>query len=360
MLVAKGLASNQNVKVHVNSLLPVNSKDQGKKIWINRNEVEQGISYSYIPIINIPIIRNICSSIYLFFKVLFKKQADAANTTYIVDYLRLSLNISVILACKIRNIKVLTIVTDLPGFDVLNNSFISNIRNKLMRFFRYDYYVCVTSDLNNVVNPDNKPSLVIESVANSTLLSKKNSFHKKFAERVIIYAGSLYERYGIKTLIEAFRLFPEKDLRLWIYGVGPYSESVIDFSNLDNRIAYKGVIPNNELLDILMRATLLVNPRPTHEEYTKYTFPSKNLEFMSTGTPLLTTRLHGIPQDHYPYVYFIEEDSVQGIYEGISRVINQTKTEIHDFGTSAKQFVLKEKDNISQTTKIINMIREKQ
>ena len=69
MLVAKGLASNQNVKVHVNSLLPVNSKDQGKKIWINRNEVEQGISYSYIPIINIPIIRNICSSIYLFFKV---------------------------------------------------------------------------------------------------------------------------------------------------------------------------------------------------------------------------------------------------------------------------------------------------
>ena len=80
---------------------------------------------------------------------------------------------------------------------------------------------------------------------------------------------------------------------------------------------------------------------------------------MSTGTPLLTSRLPGIPIDHYSYIYFIEEDSVNGIYKGIKMVLDKDRSEVHNFGLSAKEFTMKEKNNIKQAGKIINLLRIK-
>ena len=54
-----------------------------------------------------------------------------------------------------------------------------------------------------------------------------------------------------------------------------------------------------------LKATLLVNPRPTTEEFTIYSFPSKNMEYMASGTPLLTTKLPGMPEEYHQYVLAI-------------------------------------------------------
>jgi len=357
-LLAHGLGEVPGVKVSVISLLPINSKDQSKRFWFFKNDKDEKIRFIYIPLLNIFILRNIFISLYVFFDILLKKFPKQEENVILVDYLRFSINYSLLFASNLRRIKVMAIVTDMPGLG-LYKSFLGKIRDMFIFRLKYDYYVCLTNSLDKVINKDHKPSIIIEGFTDIKLNFVENNLDNKFDERVIIYAGGLYEEYGIRTLIDAFSLIQDKDLRLWLYGVGPFSEEIVKYSNRDDRVQFKGIIPNEELVESLSKATLLVNPRPTYEEFTKYSFPSKNLEYMSTGTPLLTSRLPGIPIDHYSYIYFIEEDSVNGIYKGIKMVLDKDRSEVHNFGLSAKEFTMKEKNNIKQAGKIINLLRIK-
>jgi glycosyltransferase involved in cell wall biosynthesis len=106
-----------------------------------------------------------------------------------------------------------------------------------------------------------------------------------------------------------------------------------------------------------LAATLLINPRPSHEDYTKYSFPSKNMEYMASGTPVLTTRLPGMPDDHKPYVYLIEREDATGIQEALQRILAQDARTIHAFGMCSKNYILREKNNIAQASKIVRFVR---
>jgi glycosyltransferase involved in cell wall biosynthesis len=357
-LIAEGLRENLNTKVYVNSILPINFTEQKKVFWKLSNELENDIRFNYIPIINLPIFNNFFSSIYIFFKIFFKIYSSKSKDIIILDFLRFSINLPAALACKLRGIKTLVIVTDLPGEDVLKKTLKTKIRNLFIFSLKYDFYVCVTEELNAVINKKNNPSLIIESFANVKFKNLENSINEKYSEKVIIYAGGLYEQYGIKLLLEGFKLIKDPNVRLWFFGVGPFRDEIINYSMIDSRIEYKGIIPNDELIIILMKATILINPRPSHEDYTKFSFPSKNLEYMSVGTPLLTTKLPGIPKDHLPFIYLIEDESEIGIYNALIMVLNKSKDELHQFGFNCKDFTLKQKNNIVQTKKIIQMINK--
>ena len=80
---------------------------------------------------------------------------------------------------------------------------------------------------------------------------------------------------------------------------------------------------------------------------------------MSVGTPLLTTKLPGIPNDHYPYIFLIEDESSLGIYNTICSVLKNGRNELHEFGMSSKRFTLKEKNNISQCKRILELIQKR-
>ena len=38
-----------------------------------------------------------------------------------------------------------------------------------------------------------------------------------------------------------------------------------------------------------------VNPRQNNEEFTKYSFPSKTMEYLASGVPVVAYKLDGIP-----------------------------------------------------------------
>ena len=355
-LLADGLAAHKNVTVTVHSLLPVNAKEQNKRWWKQETDIENNIMYKTIPILNIAFLRNIGVNLYVFFQILFKRFPADRENVIITDFLRLTLNLSVVSASKIRGIKTLTVITDMPGENVLKQTLASRLKDKFAVCLSYDYYVCVTRQLNERLNRKNKPAVIIESFADIGLQHVANRLEDKFEERVLVYAGSLYERYGLKTLIGAFMQLPDQDLKLFFYGVGPFRETIDTYHKQDHRIEYRGVLNRTELMDVLFRATLLVNPRPGHEIYTLYSFPSKNIEYMSTGTPLLTTKLAGIPEDHYPYIYIIEDETVEGVKTALIQILKMDRSKIHTFGQEAKAFVMREKNNINQAAKIISIM----
>lgn len=358
-LMASGLNHNVSTNVYVNCVLPVNSSEQKRIIWNIKSELEDGISYNYIPIINLPILKNLLCGFYIFFRILLKKYPIKETNVVIIDFLRFSINFPVFLACKLRGIKILAMVTDLPGEDVLKKTIKVKLRNLIIFSCSFDFYICMTQELNLVVNKMNRPFLIIEGFANIKFENLDNLLSSKFQEKVVIYAGSLYERYGLRQLIEGFNMLQDEDVSLWFFGLGPFSSDIKKYAQIDSRIQYKGVIPNQELVNILAKATLLINPRPSHESYTLYSFPSKNMEYMSVGTPLLTTKLPGIPNDHYPYIFLIEDESSLGIYNTICSVLKNGRNELHEFGMSSKRFTLKEKNNISQCKRILELIQKR-
>ena len=116
-----------------------------------------------------------------------------------------------------------------------------------------------------------------------------------------MYAGGVYEKYGLKTLVDAFIKLKRKDIDLYIFGEGSFVNEIIKLSKHHNNIYYKGCVSTEEIVKYEKKALLLVNPRPVNEEFSKYSFPSKTIEYMLSGTPVISTKLPGIPEEYFDY-----------------------------------------------------------
>ncbi len=121
--------------------------------------------------------------------------------------------------------------------------------------------------------------------------------------------------------------------------------------NLKNEGVNSGKV---HLVGNVMIDTLLVNPRSSAEELAKYSFPSKNMEYMASGTPILTTPLPGMPKEYYPFVYIFDDETVDGFEKTLRMLLSKPKDQLHEFGRRAKEFVLTHKNNRMQADRILS------
>ena len=81
------------------------------------------------------------------------------------------------------------------------------------------------------------------------------------------------------------------------------------------------------------------------------------MEYMVSGTPVLTTVLPGMPKEYYPYVYLLEDESPEGIATQLCKILSYPMEERLNKGLSARTFVLKEKSNVQQSKRIIEFFQ---
>lgn len=366
-LLVNGFASNNSkCTIAVLSSIPVVSATHKRKIWLLPSEKTNGVKYNYVPVVNINRIKNIIVFIYTFFSVLWWCLFRLRKERVIVcDVLNISISFASVLAAKLTFTKRITIITDLPGLIVTNKTKSKKIANtSFQSIFEYmlgnfNGYVLLTQQMNSVVNKKNRPYLIMEGLVDNKMEASKNQLDLKSEEKIIIYAGGLYEKYGVKKLIDAFKKVNDPLARLHLYGTGQMTQYMDDFIGNDNRIIFKGMVPNQLVVADQLKATLLVNPRPTDEEFTKYSFPSKNMEYMVSGTPTLTTQLPGMPKEYNDYVYLFENESVEGMSKTLQIILSKSNEELHLFGHKAKEFVLRNKNNITQASRILDFCKKK-
>lgn len=353
-LMALGFRSN-DVDVKVLSAIPVNPKRNKKKFWRLSCEVEDDLVYNYVPFVNIKIFRQICIFLYSFFYVLIWGMTSRRDKAIVCDALSVSICYGSLLATKLNGIRSVGILTDMPGLMVTGNGHFWATRFNLHALSLFSHYVFLTESMNLVVNKKKKPYIIIEGVVDvRSCVGEKST--KKDNPKVVMYAGSLYERYGLKLLVNSFISLSPDNAKLVIYGSGPYEDTLKSFST--NMIEYRGLRPTEEIVEAEHRATILVNPRPTNEEFTKYSFPSKNMEYMVSGTPLLTTKLPGIPADYYPYIYMFDEETVEGFSLKLSEILSLSEEQLNEKGMDAREFVLNNKNNHVQTNRILNLLQQ--
>lgn len=262
---------------------------------------------------------------------------------------------------KFKKAKVINMITDLPQFMRDGGSFAYRLMKKsetklVCKYMTrcVDGFVLLSKYMKEYLPVGSIPNLVVEGIfhpENNNIVSINES-----KDKIVLYTGNLDARYGIKDLIDAFLLTKNQDFRLWLCGVGDTIEYIQRVSLKDSRINYLGVLPRNEIIMLQKQATLLVNPRHSNEEYTRFSFPSKTMEYMASGTPTLMNPLSSLPDDYKEYLYLFEDESVEGMSRTIDLICTKSQKELKEFGAKSKDFILKNKTSEIQCGRILDFI----
>lgn len=199
--------------------------------------------------------------------------------------------------------------------------------------------------------------MVMEGLMDYHNINRSESNVLKSEKKALMYAGSLYEKFGVKMLLDAFCEI-KGDYELWLFGSGDMVDEIKRVSSIDKRVLFFGNRPNAEVLTRQSQATVLVNPRFSHEDFTKFSFPSKLMEYASSGTAVLTTKLPGIPAEYDQYFNYIMTESVEGFKESIIALLETPQEELNAFAQNAKKFVVEHKNHLSQMEKVVSFIKQ--
>lgn len=256
--------------------------------------------------------------------------------------------------------KIVSIIADLPQYMSDNNNpvyrllkgFDGYIVNKLSE--QFDGFLLLSPFMREKLPIMNKPWLVVEGIYNK--VNEPESI-PVIDKRIILYTGALEKRYGLMDLVNAFIGIPTDDVELWLCGNGGAVEEIKEIASKDSRIRYHGVVSHKEVLVMQRQATLLVNPRHSSEDFTKYSFPSKTMEYLASGTPTLMCRLKSIPTEYDDYLYYFEEETVNGFKTKIEELLSLPKEELIKKGNKARSFILSNKTIDVQSKRIVNFLK---
>lgn len=315
-----------------------------KVLRYNTKTIEKGnIRYCIPGFFNFPGVKQLTTIVKLWWNIFdWCKKNRKHNCSIIIDGTFYTGLISLAIASKLYKVKTAAILVDYYSFmDPIGQSRSQKQFYKLIKCI--DRFVFVTDYLGDLVNRDHKPYMIMEGLVSVQLEAEKQALLRNDC----VYAGGLHEIYGVKNLVAAFH---ESDLpyEMHFYGNGNLVDYIKSVSQQDPRIQYKGILSHDELLAVERGAKLLINPRPVYGELdTRYNFPSKLMEYMQSGRPVITTRLLGIPEEYNDYMYYFENDSVEGLKRGLEKVLSLEESELKQFALRAKSYVNDNKNNIT-------------
>lgn len=359
-LIIEGLKENG---AEITSLVgrSVSYKTHRGLIWKTKKQIEKGVKYNHLFFINLPILKQllICLGV-LFYGILWLIKNKNEDKTIIVDGAYVTLIPIVNILSIFGKVVKISIVCDVYGYmaDVNDAREKKNLLYRCVskiikgQYQKLDGFVFLTEEMSNLKAFKNKPFTVIEGLVDGKIIPKTE------INNYIMYAGALRSEYGVKRLIDGFQKIKNKETELLLFGNGSYVDEIKKIAKEDKKIKYKGKKNLEEIYEFERNAKLLINPRFANTEFTKYSFPSKNLEYMLSGTPLLTSKLPGMPKEYYDYVYLIEDDSTEALSNSIDTILKKSNEELKSFGKKAQEFIANFKNKKVQTKKIIELSKE--
>lgn len=224
-----------------------------------------------------------------------------------------------------------------------------------------DSFVLLTEKMKIPLKIQHKPYIVVEGISQDNMSINhtiQNSYNMD--KKIILYTGTLSDEYGtgVRSLLEAFGKINDAAYELWICGSSGIEKEIIERSKIDTRIKFFGYVSKSKVLQLQQQATVLINPRINEGEYVKYSFPSKTMEYMASGKPVIMYKLDGVPDEYDEYLLYVKGNSIEALRDKMVEVCTKSDEELYYFGQRARNWVLKEKNCIVQAKKIINMLKK--
>lgn len=260
---------------------------------------------------------------------------------------------------KYSNLRFCVIIPDLQGLTGSRQ----DLFHKVFEYFEkklidssykiIDSYVLLSKYMIEKIPINNKPWIVVEGMYN--LKDDISLVPKKTDLKYIFYSGALDKRNGVDNLLNAFVQIKDSSFRLVLCGDGYLRTEIEEAASHDSRIEFKGQIDRQEVLTLQKKATLLVNPRQASGVFTRYSFPSKTIEYFASSKPVLMYKIDGIPDEYYNYCFSPKDNSVVELKNSILEICNLSENILNEIGMRARAFVKEQKNSFVQTEKLLQM-----
>ncbi|MGB3123879.1 MAG: glycosyltransferase, partial [Pseudomonas sp.] len=291
--------------------------------------------------------------------ILSQAKKHKENECVLVCYsMHLPFLVACYMATRIRkDIHLCVIVPDLPEYMSVRTGFMKLVFKMLSKvsYFvvnRADSIVAITAQMVNVFRADIK-KVVIEGIADAKYISAGDA---ECRENYFLYSGTLDRRYGIRNLLDSFLTSGIDNYELLICGDGDDRAYVESIAADNPRVKFLGQLDRSAVLNFQRNAKLLINPRNNESTFTKFSFPSKVIEYMSSGTPVLMYALDGIPDEYYDFCFVVPPGD-NGLAAKLREVSKLSDVELVAKGRSAKEFIIENKMPGVQVHKLLEKIR---
>ncbi len=360
--LAEGL-SQAGLQVIVWSGQPIAAFPKVKRLFCPRRvlDLESGLRIITIPSPNILVLREVCRGGYIFFALLAWAFRNRKKRRCIVTYNLYTPPIPfVFLAARLTRSRIVPALFDLgmpPGdlgrLRMAIYHVVEWTAKTLVPLF--DGRIVVTERLARDYGRGKHALLVDGGITEQTVqrlfpLRKPDPDRKQFR---MLCAGGLWPGNGVELLLDAMRMLDDPDIELVFAGQGGRSrEAVEEMAKLDRRIIYAGHLDHGALFRLYESADLLLNIRLTCRLNTAYLFPSKLLEYLATGKPVLSTAVAHAEREYGAYCFILGEETADALAAMIRRIRRIPAQDRYALGCRARAFMLANKTWKAQGVRI--------
>jgi glycosyltransferase involved in cell wall biosynthesis len=341
------------------SFLPIPVFPRSRRIWIRGEDVTiAGVPTYLVGFVNLPVLKYVVIGLALLTRILRAVNHTRSRSAIIYCYNAVvPVGPAALLAARLTRSSAVVSVNDVwkPGELVPNTAawrFDYWCQRRLIP--RFDAAVAVTDKVMRELAPS-LPYVridggIADGVFDRTGTARAESKNDFFT---VVASGSLDEANGIVELIDAFRLIANPQFRLIVAGGGPLERLVRDAAASDSRITYTGLLPFDEVLKLYTTADLLANLRITQRMDSGYFFPSKLMEYLASGTPVLSTCTGHLEAEYGDFVFLVREESPAAIAKAIQQAADAGSDLRREMGARARSYMLNNKTWKMQAQRIM-------
>jgi len=316
--------------------------------------------------INLPVLKHISRAVTTFSALRQIVRKAREEPVCVITYdLHLGISLAIRWAKRrFPSIHTCAVLPDIPNAVVLASGQGKNtIKNrfraavKMLFISQFDAYVLLTEQMRKLPVFARKPAIVMEGIYNNHQPPLPESTTDK---KIILYTGQLNPAYGIETLLEAFwdlhRL--DQNYELWFCGGGSMEKRIRALAEEVPGLQYFGYVDTKTVQKCQAQATVLVNPRQNNDSFARYAFPSKTMEYLASGRPVVGYKLDGIPEEYDPYIQYVQGNSAADLRDKLIEICSLPMQQRQFLGSAARTFILEKKNPRVQCKKIVDMLNK--
>ena len=206
------------------------------------------------------------------------------------------------------------------------------------------------------------PNIHLDGTADGIKLDRStatsNGDHEKHAQtKTVLFTGAMNKWAGIDYLVSAFSTLDRTDICLQICGPGEPTPETRQTIESDSRIEFLGLVSEERLREVSTATDVFVNPRPSRIPGNESNFPSKVLEYLTYGKPVISTITPGISPEYQDVLIPVSEETDAGLAEAISRTVDLSRAEKESIYQRTVDLIEGSKTRESQAMRLIDWMR---
>lgn len=263
----------------------------------------------------------IVSKLYFLLHLIICLIKDVKRGDTLLVYHALPLMLPIKILRLFRKFSLVLEVEEIYG-DVTNNGRCS--KRELNFFRKADGYLFATELLENKVNIDRKPAIIVNGVYNAEPAREKLFLDDKIH---VVYAGTLDPRKG-GAVAAAAALYLNDKYHLHILGFGSEQDKMFLLGEVGRisgksrcKITFDGCLSGEEYIRFIQSCHIGLSTQDPSAAFNATSFPSKILSYMSNGLRVVSVRIPAIEASKVgKYLYYYDFQTPEKIAEAISNV----------------------------------------